>query len=140
MIGLVALPLLLACNDEGDPFAPPPSEPRLEITPSNAAIDVGQTIRLRARLWNAEGEVLDADYAVAWSSSDPEVLHVTQTGFATGMAQGTATISAAGLALSDWTRVAVRQAGEGGGGIGDGNKYEPEDDREDKEDRWYVEF
>jgi hypothetical protein len=139
MIGLATLPLLLACSDEPPITDLQKPEPRLEVYPSNAAIDVGKTIRLKARLWGADGEMLDADYAVDWSSSRPEVLHVTETGLATGMAPGTAIITAEGVALSDWTRVSVRRTPVGDLPPGDDDRRkklphdEREEDRRDKE-------
>jgi hypothetical protein len=130
MIGLIALPLFLACTDDGGDINQPRPEPRLEITPSNTAIDVGETIRLRAKLWNAEGEVIDADHPVDWASSKPEVLLVSDYGYVTGIAPGAAIITAEGAALSDWTRVTVRQVPVVDRPPGEGEEYEPEDDRE----------
>jgi hypothetical protein len=139
IIGLTALPLFLACNDPvglEEENQPASVKPRLEISPSNAAIEVGETIRLRAILRGTEGEVLDSDYQVDWSSSKPEVLRVTETGYAIGIAQGSATITAEGVALSDRTRVSVRQGPVIERRTGDGDKDLPEDDRE-HEDREY---
>jgi hypothetical protein len=110
MIGLTALPLFLACNgpaglDEKNRMG----EPRLEISPSIAAIEVGETIRLSAVLYDARGEVLDVDYPVDWSSSKPGLLLVSETGYATGIAPGSATVTAEGVAFSDRARVSVRR-------------------------------
>ncbi|TMC55083.1 MAG: hypothetical protein E6J20_01180 [Chloroflexi bacterium] len=63
------------------------------VAPSIANILVGNTVQLTATTQDAAGTVL-AGRAITWSSSNPSVATVSPTGLTTGVAAGTATITA----------------------------------------------
>src|SRR5690606_16063559 len=64
------------------------------VSPAQASVPAGTTVQLTAEVKDAEGNVLD-DRAVTWSSSDTTVATVSTSGLVTGVAAGTATITAA---------------------------------------------
>ncbi len=71
LIGLAALPLFLACQD--DPLGPSgrleePETTDVQVVPEWNLIEVGETVQLRALLPGARG---DGD--VEWETSDPEI-------------------------------------------------------------------
>jgi hypothetical protein len=57
---------------------------QLTITPASATLDVGESVKMTAA----------GAYGATWASSNPAVATVTQGGLVTGVAAGTATISA----------------------------------------------
>ncbi len=65
----------------------------IALTPSTAAGAVGQTAQFQATLSDASGSVITGR-RVLWTSSNAAVVRVDSTGFATGVASGTANISA----------------------------------------------
>ena len=94
LIGAVlACAVIAACAD-------PPLPSRIEISPSLASADVvGATIQYTARVVDdEEREIVGA--AVAWSSLDPAVATISQTGLATVTGQGEVRLRATHQALS----------------------------------------
>ena len=91
--GALAVAMAAACAD-------PPLPSRIEISPSLATADVvGATIQYTARVIDEEeSEIIGA--AVGWSSLDPGVVTISETGLATVTGQGEATVRATHLALS----------------------------------------
>ncbi len=81
----------------------------VEVTPSNTEVVIGRTVQLAAQPRDAEDNAL-AGREVAWSSSDPEVATVDQNGVVTGVAEGTARITATSEGKSGAATVAVRPA------------------------------
>lgn len=71
----------------GDPIA------SIALSPSSAAGSVGQQARFTATLTGVSGATVTGR-RVIWTSSNPTVVSVDSTGFATGIANGTATIVA----------------------------------------------
>ena len=65
----------------------------VELRPSVAQLSVSETLELAAITRDGDGTVL-AGRRIAWSSSDHEVATVSQAGFVTGIAPGTAKITA----------------------------------------------
>src|SRR3989475_2036491 len=65
------------------------------VTPASATIQVGQTQQLAATLKDASGNTLSGR-AVSWSSSTPSVASVSGSGVVTGLAAGSALITATG--------------------------------------------
>ena len=63
------------------------------VQPASATIAVGQTTTLTATTKDASGNVLTGR-AITWSSSDPTIATVSQSGVVTGVLPGSATISA----------------------------------------------
>ena len=71
--------------------------PAILISPVNPSIEVGATLTLSAtRVINNNGqlEILDIAGNVSWSSSNPGVATVDNDGTVTGVAAGTAVITA----------------------------------------------
>ena len=64
------------------------------VSPATATIPLGDTLRLMAQAVDANGNAIDgAEFE--WSSDDASVVAVDPTGRVTGMAEGSATITAA---------------------------------------------
>src|SRR5207249_11278092 len=63
------------------------------VTPGSATIQVGQTQQLAATLKDASGNTLSGR-AVSWTSSNPSVASVSGSGLVTGLAAGSAVITA----------------------------------------------
>ena len=73
---------------------PPVAE--FEVSPAEATIDRGDTLKLEARFFDAQGNA-DAEagkHFITWTSSDPSVATV-QDGVVTALSSGTARVSAA---------------------------------------------
>lgn len=68
----------------------PPSEPSITLTPQTGIVSVGKAIALTATAFTADGTSSDID----WSSSDSSIATVSAQGFVTGVAPGTAIITA----------------------------------------------
>lgn len=62
--------------------------PSVEVTPATATVQVGNTVSLEASVYPTTAEV-------TWSSSSEEYATVSDSGVVTGVAEGTATITAA---------------------------------------------
>lgn len=103
--GLLALPLLLACEDgptapaslqkaPADP--PPPGETwtSLEVVPESFTLKVGRTYQLQAMIRASDGVKANAGHLVEWSSSNPAVAAVSRRGRVEGRASGDAQIIA----------------------------------------------
>lgn len=86
---LLLLPLFVnaGCNDPAEPTVA-----RVEIDSSAARLNVGDTMRLTARVYDAGGQPITR--AVRWSSSNSAVLAVDPSGRANALAVGTAVITA----------------------------------------------
>ena len=69
---------------------PPPAVTAVAITPSAPAVNVGQTLPLTATVTAVGG----ASTAVTWTSSDPSIVSVSTSGTISGVAVGTANITA----------------------------------------------
>ncbi len=81
-----------ACNDDGE--EPPVGEvDSVEVTPSDAETSVGRTVAFVATAFDITGEPIPgAEFS--WISSNPEIATVSDTGVATGIAEGDAIIFA----------------------------------------------
>lgn len=82
--------LVLACGDSSSPPAPVAS---LAIAPLTDTVMVDESIQLAATLRDANDNILSGR-VVTWSSSDPQVASVSNTGRVTGVDDGQATITA----------------------------------------------
>ena len=79
--------LLLVLSACGEAAAPPVVDPssRVVITPGQARLAAaGDTARLRAALYDASGERLEG-HQLTWTSLDPDIFGVDQTGLVTGL-------------------------------------------------------
>lgn len=109
---LAAIGILVSCG-EGGPAEPPPPPPvaAVSLTPeahSLAAID--ETIQFSATPRDVQGSPLTGR-SISWISSDPAVATVSTSGLATGVANGTATISASVDGVAGTTTLTVSQVG-----------------------------
>ncbi len=88
--------LLAACGGDNGTGAPPPVKPVAAVLVSPSALNVlmGQNGTLTAQAKDASGSVL-AGRTFVWSSSAPAIATVSTAGVVTGVAVGTATVSAA---------------------------------------------
>ena len=87
-----------ACGDgAAEPTSPPPDPPRattVAVSPAADTLVAGDTLRLAAEALDANGNTI-AGAAFTWSSSDASVATVDASGLVRGIAEGTATITAA---------------------------------------------
>jgi len=70
-----------------------PQVSRVEITPTSAVFLQGESRQFRAEALDQSGTVIVTGSPV-WSSSDPEIFSVDDSGLATGVSPGSATLSA----------------------------------------------
>ena len=73
--------------------APPPSPDSVAVTPAVATILVGDNVQLSAQVFDSTGTPIPGA-AVTWSSANPGKATVSATGKVSGIAAGTATITA----------------------------------------------
>ncbi len=85
---LLAALFLAACGGGGAP-----SISTIDVTPATASKQVGQTQQFTAVAKDASGNVISG-VTFTWSSSDPNIATVNNSGLATAVAAGTATITA----------------------------------------------
>lgn len=79
------------------------------VTPEQATIAVSESVQLNAATLDADGTELP-DRAVTWSSSDPDILIVSETGLVTGLADGAATVTATSEGQSGSATITVGMA------------------------------
>jgi hypothetical protein len=90
--------LLVACGGSSDVTDPPPPPPpavatTVQIAPDAPILNPGQAQQLSATVRDAAGQVMTGQ-AVTWSTSDAAKVSVSTTGLVTGLALGSATITA----------------------------------------------
>lgn len=78
----------------------------LSVTPNPSSVGVGRTAQLTAVPKAADGDEL-IGRPVTWSTSDPAVATVSNTGLVTGVALGTATITGTSEGKSDFSVLTV---------------------------------
>ena len=115
VLGFVGLAILSCGGDDtsAPPPAtmppPPPTGPvaaSVTLEPAEVAVVAGDTIRVRARVFNDRAQVI-SDAAVTWASSDPAVATVDATGLVTGLKEGNASLTATSGPVSNAAPVAV---------------------------------
>ena len=79
----------------------------LVVSPAADKVPVGDTVRLEAEVRDANDHALAGDASVTWSSSDPSVATVDGSGLVSGVALGTATITAVSASLQGTAQVTV---------------------------------
>lgn len=87
----VTMGLMLSCKSSSEPT---PTVATVEVTPTSANRQVGQTVQLSAAVKDADGNILSGQ-SVNWSSSASNVASVSASGLVTANALGTAIITAA---------------------------------------------
>ena len=92
----------LSCADAADPAAPPPA-PAVTVTPAADTLVIGHALRLRAT-------VTAGGARVTWTSSDASVATVDASGLVTGVADGTATITASSGTVQGSAEIRVATA------------------------------
>lgn len=107
-LALAGLALLLAAGCGDSPVDPPrpPSVAEVRISGPDSLVTPGHTLQLQAEVRDSAGNPL-GDRAITWSSSDTTVARVADTGAVTGVALGTATLTASSEGVSETFRVAV---------------------------------
>src|SRR6266851_5772709 len=98
----------IACKDSTSPPAPagPPAVASVTVAPSPGTLPVGSTAQLTATTKDSAGNVLTGR-AVTWASSNTVVATVSATGLVTGVAVGSATITATSEGKNGTAAVAV---------------------------------
>jgi uncharacterized protein YjdB len=80
---------------------------RVRITPSTYTLtSLGETVDLLGQLLDASGNPMAAG-AIAWSTADPGIASVDQTGHVTALGNGTARVIASSEELADTARITV---------------------------------
>lgn len=108
----VMLVTLAACagggSDAAAPVAPPAAVTAVVVTPTEATIVVGGTTTVSAEPRSAAGSAL-AGRAISWSSSSAAVATVSASGVVTGVAAGTAQITATSEGRTGSATITVTQ-------------------------------
>lgn len=113
---LLAGALAATCADPVGTGTLPPAA--VSVAPVTTSIAVGATARLVATVLDADGQVVTG-VPVTWRSSDPSLAQVSDSGLVSGMAVGTATITARAGTREGTARVTVYTGGGGPGGTVD---------------------
>lgn len=105
-----AAALLVGCNDSlVDPLPKePPPPPTLTLSPGDATIREGESIRLTVTATDPDGRLLAAS-SIQWSSSDQGVAELVGPGKVLGAHEGTALITASWGGASGAAVVNVRR-------------------------------
>ena len=83
----------------------------ISVTPTNPSIAVGATQQFTATGSYSDGSTQDMTAQVAWSSSNTSVATISNAGLATGVAAGTATITATSGGVSGTATLTVTNNG-----------------------------
>lgn len=81
----------LACA--GKDAAAPPQVDHVNVSPSRSDLDIGESVRFKASAEDAAGNVL-TDREARWLSDAPDVASIDRRGEVTGIAPGSATVTA----------------------------------------------
>ena len=95
-IGTAAALLAAACgtaDEPATPVAPPTPTATVQVTPTTASVEVGDTVRFTATVTDANGQAV-ANPAVTWSTSQAGQAWASEDGLVTGAGPGTPTITA----------------------------------------------
>jgi len=84
----------------------PPAVASVQLTPSSADILVGDVLQLNATPRDADGNALTGR-TITWSSSNSSVASVSSSGSVSGLAQGTAVITATSEGISSTADITV---------------------------------
>ena len=90
LVSIVALPLMVACGGDS---SGPPAVASVDILGPTADIQIGGTVQLSATAKDAKGNTL-TNKTVTWTTSSNAVATVSTSGLVTGVAGGTASITA----------------------------------------------
>ncbi|MGH6692445.1 MAG: Ig-like domain-containing protein, partial [Gammaproteobacteria bacterium] len=82
----------------------------VQVTPASSSIPLGETVQLIATTRDAQGNILTGR-SITWAADASGVATVSSTGLVTGVAAGTATISATSEGISGSATVTVTAGG-----------------------------
>jgi hypothetical protein len=91
----------------GEFFRGPNDLVKLSIAPTDITIVLAQTQQFSASGTLANGETEDVTQQVTWTSSNSKIVIINSTGLATGIADGTVTVSANSQGLAAHTSLTV---------------------------------
>lgn len=91
-LSIVCIFVLTACCSNSTPVLR-----FITISPATASIDAGATQQFTASAYYSDGTIQDQTSVVGWSSSSPTVATITPGGLATGLVNGTTTITASAV-------------------------------------------
>ncbi len=115
VLGFLGLAVLSCGGDDTTsppPSTTPPPQPAAPVAasvtlePAEIAVVAGDTVRVRARVFNDRAQVI-SDAVVTWTSSDPAVATVDGSGLVTGLKEGNASLSATSGPASTTAPLAV---------------------------------
>jgi uncharacterized protein YjdB len=104
---LILLAFSLGCNG----FFVDPTLTTLTVTPVTPAVVAGSTLQMTATGTYDDGSSKNISGTAGWSTSDATIATVNAAGLLSGVAVGTATITANSAAISGTTTVTVQVAG-----------------------------
>lgn len=102
--------LIAGCGGGSGGSGGPPPAPQLAsiaVTPANPSVAKGSTQQLTATGTYSDGSTKNLSSTVTWSSGSPSVASISAAGLATGVAAGTAVITATDGSLSGKTNLTV---------------------------------
>lgn len=106
LVGRLALvAAVIGCGGGGDSPPAPPKVTTVTVTSTATQVEVGATIQLLAAAKDAKGAAMSASFT--WLSSGPTVASVDGTGVVTGVAAGTANITATADGVSGSASITV---------------------------------
>jgi uncharacterized protein YjdB len=94
----------------------------ISVTPTSTSVSVSAQVSFKATGIYSDGHSKDLTTSAQWASSDSGTASMTPAGIATGMAAGTATISAQSSGMTGSATLTVSASGGSGGGGGDAGK------------------
>ena len=107
--GMILLAMAIGVGCSAEPVTPPDPDPvpaSVSVTPGNVTMVVGGVEQFTVSVLDASGQPL-AGTSVTWSSSDQQIVSITNSGVATAAAVGTAMITVMAGTLSDQATVVV---------------------------------
>ena len=108
LIIVLSITVLSSCGRES-PTGPPPAA-SITLSPAETELDaIGATVQLTASVRDGNDREIE-DAAVTWTSGNPEVASVTDTGLVTARKNGTAVVTAVTGGFSANATVTVSQA------------------------------
>jgi uncharacterized protein YjdB len=96
----------LAAGSTLSESAPPPVVTTVTVSPSSASVAVGATTPLQATVKDQNGSVMTGQ-TITWSSNNTAAAAVSSSGVVTGVAAGSATITAATAGISGTAGITV---------------------------------
>lgn len=110
--GAVAAAAMLGCADKVDPMFNEVAEVRV-FSATGYSVSVGGTLQLEGRAVTWSGTRVD-ERVSSWSSSQPSIATVSNTGLVTGVAVGSTLITATAQGVTSPGRLINVTAGVGG--------------------------